>query len=420
MLKRLCMLMVLALGQSASRAQCAWEPLGPGVDGYPARMAVFDDGSGPALYVSGSFMQVAGNASVRNIARWNGEEWSAVGGGIGDLGATLLTYDDGSGEALYAAGGVTIASSFVAKWDGKAWSVVGEGIPANVPMSVGIADLCAFDDGTGMALYAGGDFSGTAGTYITRWDGASWTQVGTGVNEPVRAMTVFDDGAGAALYIATSPRGSVIASFWRWDGAAWTKLADETDDYVADLHVFDDGGGDKMYAAGQFTHIGGVTAHGLARFDGATWEPARFNSGPAWRLTTFGAGAGAALYIAGMFSSAGAVPANNVAMMSSGTFSALGQGLNDNAQGLCVFDGALHVVGQFTEAGGQPAMKIARWKCASCYPDCDTSGALDILDFLCFQDAFVTMNPYADCDNSTTFDIFDFLCFQDAFIQGCP
>jgi len=56
----------------------------------------------------------------------------------------------------------------------------------------------------------------------------------------------------------------------------------------------------------------------------------------------------------------------------------------------------------------------------ACYPDCDGGGTLDIFDFLCFQDAFVVMDPYADCDGNTVFDIFDFLCFQDAFVVGCP
>ena len=62
-----------------------------------------------------------------------------------------------------------------------------------------------------------------------------------------------------------------------------------------------------------------------------------------------------------------------------------------------------------------------------CYADCDQStgvGILDVFDFLCFQDAFVTGNPYAcDCDTSTgpgICDIFDFLCFQDAFVASCP
>jgi len=54
-----------------------------------------------------------------------------------------------------------------------------------------------------------------------------------------------------------------------------------------------------------------------------------------------------------------------------------------------------------------------------CYADCDRSGSLDVFDFLCFQDAFVTGESYADCTGEGVFDIFDFLCFQDAFVTGC-
>lgn len=63
----------------------------------------------------------------------------------------------------------------------------------------------------------------------------------------------------------------------------------------------------------------------------------------------------------------------------------------------------------------------------TCYPDCDQStgtGVLDIFDFLCFQDSFVSSQLYAcDCDLSTgpgICDVFDFLCFQNAFVSGCP
>jgi hypothetical protein len=56
----------------------------------------------------------------------------------------------------------------------------------------------------------------------------------------------------------------------------------------------------------------------------------------------------------------------------------------------------------------------------TCYPDCDGNTTLDVFDFLCFQDAFVAMDPYADCDGNSVFDVFDFLCFQDAFVVGCP
>jgi len=83
-------------------------------------------------------------------------------------------------------------------------------------------------------------------------------------------------------------------------------------------------------------------------------------------------------------------------------------------------------VSGFTEGdmGGMNAgagdVFVARLGEGGCYPDCDGNGALDIFDFLCFQDAFVTMDPYADCDGSGTLDVFDFLCFQDAITLGCP
>ena len=70
---------------------------------------------------------------------------------------------------------------------------------------------------------------------------------------------------------------------------------------------------------------------------------------------------------------------------------------------------------------------LARYTIDSCYADCDQStgnGVLDIFDFLCFQNDFVTGNSYAcDCDTSTgplVCDMLDFLCYQNAFVAGCP
>lgn len=58
-----------------------------------------------------------------------------------------------------------------------------------------------------------------------------------------------------------------------------------------------------------------------------------------------------------------------------------------------------------------------------CPPDLTRDGALDIFDFLQFQDFFVAQDPRADFDRSTgpmVFDLFDFLAFQNAFVGGCP
>jgi hypothetical protein len=55
----------------------------------------------------------------------------------------------------------------------------------------------------------------------------------------------------------------------------------------------------------------------------------------------------------------------------------------------------------------------------SCKGDCDDSGNLNILDFVCFQGLFTGGNPGADCDGNGVLNILDFVCFQGAFTDGC-
>ena len=56
---------------------------------------------------------------------------------------------------------------------------------------------------------------------------------------------------------------------------------------------------------------------------------------------------------------------------------------------------------------------------AACPADCDGNGALNVLDFVCFQGLFVSGDPAADCDGSGQLDVLDFVCFQGAFVAGC-
>src|SRR5262249_22486598 len=58
-----------------------WNPLGTGLNDVPSSLAVFDDGSGQALYVAGDTLNSAGGVPVNQLARWDGSSWSAVGTG---------------------------------------------------------------------------------------------------------------------------------------------------------------------------------------------------------------------------------------------------------------------------------------------------------------------------------------------------
>ncbi|MGA1394229.1 MAG: BACON domain-containing protein, partial [Phycisphaerales bacterium] len=59
----------------------AWSPLGSGMNFNSVwAMVVFDDGTGPALYVGGSFT-AAGGVSAAHVARWDGASWTPLGSG---------------------------------------------------------------------------------------------------------------------------------------------------------------------------------------------------------------------------------------------------------------------------------------------------------------------------------------------------
>jgi len=56
---------------------------------------------------------------------------------------------------------------------------------------------------------------------------------------------------------------------------------------------------------------------------------------------------------------------------------------------------------------------------AGCDADCNADGELNVLDFVCFQLAWVDQEPLADCDANGVYNVLDFVCFQLLFVEGC-
>jgi hypothetical protein len=112
------------------------------VSGPVNALKVYDDGSGPALYLGGNFV-MAGAMSTHYIAKWNGSSWSTLGGGLDNVIQALEVFDDGlDGDAdLFAGGELTAAggwsSSYIAKWNGCGTSAYcfGDGTLATCPCS---------------------------------------------------------------------------------------------------------------------------------------------------------------------------------------------------------------------------------------------------------------------------------------------
>src|SRR5262245_66596197 len=110
----------------AAQAQtsCAeWSTLGNSTNGYVNWAGTFDDGSGPALYVGGLFTATADGTAASKVARWNGSSWSALGLGFDVTSHSMAVFDDGSGPAMFVGGEYFHAggqpANRIAKWNGS-------------------------------------------------------------------------------------------------------------------------------------------------------------------------------------------------------------------------------------------------------------------------------------------------------------
>ncbi len=360
-------------------------------------LEMFDDGIGPALHIGGSFTTING-APASGVAKWTGAGWETLGQGTDRGVRALLVYDDGSGAALYAAGFFLnaggVAASSVAKWNGSQWYALGSGLGGGVTMMnsilayPGVYALAAFDDGAGMALYAGGLFEHAGGApapAIARWKSGAWEPVGNGLSwnakEPalVVSLKAYTGPAGPSLYVggrvnfgALNPNPLVV----RWDGVAWHAVGAWLPGYyVSSFAEADFWSANTLHASIYPYSTGGPSS--IFRLDGNEWLPiGETGSAPVRNLATYNDGSGYHL-LAG---------------------------------------------GAFTAVSGVPAPLLARWiGCGSaCYADCNSVGGLTAADFTCFQSKFAAADPYADCDQSGGLTVADFTCFQTQFVAGCP
>lgn len=317
---------------------------------------------------------------------WAAQEFCLPG--LNGTALATVTWDDGTGEAIYVGGAFSVAgcetTSNIARWDGSSWSPLGTGVNGTVRA------LTVFDDGSGAGpqLYAGGDFTtagGTAASRIARWDGSAWSPVGSGVagctglycKPSVQAFAVLDDGvaAGPVLYAAgmfTSAGGVASNYVAQWDGTAWSPLGSGMNDSVWTLAVVDDGGqsGPSLYAGGVFTAAGGNEASRIARWDGSAWSP--LGSGVSNVVSALigfddGGESGTTLYAGGSFLLAGGQQARFIARWDGSAWSSLESGMNGPVNSFVVFDDgsgagpALYAGGNFTTAGGHAVNRVVRW-----------------------------------------------------------
>jgi hypothetical protein len=241
-----------------------WSSLGTGIKGYYVQALAI---SGTNLYAGGNFSQ-AGNWTAYCLAQWNGRSWTALGSGMDNTVYALAASDSG----LYAGGDFIKAGyntvHYIAKWDWYwfNWSALGSGMGNSDINSVYALAIWSTN------LYAGGLFSsagGRAASSIAKWDGNSWTGIGslgkTNSYPSVNALAILGSDLYAGGYFTTAGSNpfnyGTVNYIAKWDGSTWSALGSGMNNTVHALAV----SGNDLYVGGEFTTAGNQASAFIAR-----------------------------------------------------------------------------------------------------------------------------------------------------------
>jgi hypothetical protein len=350
-----------------------------------------------------------------------------LGGGVNPQGVTVM-YVDTAEDRLLLAGAFTYANGVqvspgILQWDDAGFTSVGCGVEWDCVSFInqaGLANRAFAVVGWRNEIYLRGNFfftrNGIEHNFIMRWDGTSWTPLGSGPDGPVKSIKVIDDQlivAGWFTYADTV----LCNGLARWDGEAWHRLLEVPPFYIGDgpnqiqdvvkfqdqwyiggnLPLVDDiarwnggeweivGGGitgavsqvnmlhvyeDRLYVAGGFSQCPptGNPANpgsGVVAWDGANWDAlgggtCGSSNGTVLGMTWWND----ELYVAGIFNRIGDVPGGKLAKWDGNEWCMLAP-LNHFGNGspgaLAVYHDSLYVGGAFVEVGGEPMSCFGKW-----------------------------------------------------------
>lgn len=339
-----------------------WSVLGDVYGSSPSGIAAVEDFCffRGELYVGGIFIR-AGNAPAIGMAKWDGQDWAAVGNFAGVV--ACMTSD---GTNLYVGGSFTnfggIVTTNIARWDGTNWSDMGGGLGPYTASATSYVSTLVWHDGL---LYAGGTFTNSANGAINNlavWNGSSWSQFAGGVNGNV-ASVVF---SGNNVYVGgqfTTVGGSVAANnVAMWNGTTWSALgsgmkSSSNSRPINDLALFNS----ELYATGNFTNAGGAAIPYFAKWNGSSWSSlGAFNSSGAHVISNAGS-----LYVSGGFNLiSNSIVANRLARWDGTRWSSVGKPANGThtfVQALEVANDGLYCGGLFSGIGSVGATRVARF-----------------------------------------------------------
>lgn len=238
----------------------SWSDFG-GINGTVHALAVYNGN----LFVGGSFT-LAGGLEMKNIAQWDGVEWSDVSGGPNSIVSSFTVYNGDLIVGGYFSAVENMNVNRIAKWNNNGgWAALGSGTNSQVMA------LTTYNN----KLIAGGFFTtagGSSASHIAQWDGSSWSALGSGTNNIVYGMA-SGNGKLYAGGLFSQAGGMPAQGIAGWDGTSWSNLGSGCSGgfypYVMSILVH----GTDVYAAGLYTIAGGQTCNGIAKWNGVSWSP---------------------------------------------------------------------------------------------------------------------------------------------------
>ena len=373
---------------------------------------------GSNLYAGGSFTNVNNNGTSLTaadyVAKWDGADWSAMGGTSGGNGAlngaveAIVT----SGANVYVGGAFTtvsagiftnITGAHIAKWTGTGWTTLGSDGVGHGSLNNDVKSLAIISTD----LYVGGWFTnvnnnGTvlyAADYVVKWDGTDWSALGSdgagngALSGGVLALALDSSHLYLGGSFANVHNGSVLldtagyAAIWNgtnWAGFGSSPAMGSLNDQVNAIAVI----GSDVYVGGNFTNVNNrgtilTDADYIAKWDGANWSALGSNDGAGGNgsLNSYVytlAASGTNLYVGGLFTDVnnnGSVlpAADYVAKWDGANWSAMGNNglaengsLNSFVYALAASGTNLYVGGRFTDVNNNgtvlPAADyVAKW-----------------------------------------------------------
>lgn len=170
----------------------------------------YNDNGDTLTFVGGYFDDIEAGTTAYNMARLDdtgrATVWDNAHGGVNGEVHALCVYDSGGGDELYVCGeftkadpgGVNLTVANIAMWDGTAWNA----LPTSGDPDPPLRAMWVYDSGGGDELYVAGKDE------VRKYNGTTWSQVGTDFEGEVHAITSGDAGGGTALFCGGAYRGA--------------------------------------------------------------------------------------------------------------------------------------------------------------------------------------------------------------------